>query len=309
MDEQRLDTLTRSIAQGASRRAVLRLLFGGAAAVVARQALPVSATSEKIAMCKPHPSGYKLVEINAKLYDKRLAGGYIDPPYYCDNGPSCEACQSTCAEMGEQCAGDADCCSTNCLSSGVCGDLCSTLDRYDPIEQAELGPLRGASTGTLCMGGPGCLTSADCTVADYTVCVVAPDLGPDGPCVTSGGACAYSRCPARNRTHGAGSTHRPEGIQEGPRSERSGPSVCRLGSVGARAFAPAAPVTLATFLHHEPGEDHGIGCGLPSPILLRTAARYCRRSSATPTPAPTADRWSIPVVARQYRRGSRMPRP
>jgi len=195
MDEQRLDTLTRSIAQGASRRAVLRLLFGGAAAVVARQALPVSATSEKIAMCKPHPSGYKLVEINAKLYDKRLAGGYIDPPYYCDNGPSCEACQSTCAEMGEQCAGDADCCSTNCLSSGVCGDLCSTLDRYDPIEQAELGPLRGASTGTLCMGGPGCLTSADCTVADYTVCVVAPDLGPDGPCVTSGGACAYVTMP------------------------------------------------------------------------------------------------------------------
>lgn len=190
MNENRVDEITRAIAQGASRRTVLRALFG-AAAVAVSQTLPASAKSEKVAMCKPTGSGYTLTNVNVKQIGKRLEDGYFEPPYFCNDGPSCEVCQSTCVEYHESCRSDADCCSENCLSSGICGDLCYCIDRYDPDEQAALGPMCGGSTGTACNRElDGCLSSADCNQStSYTTCVVAPG------CNASGGACAYPLFP------------------------------------------------------------------------------------------------------------------
>jgi hypothetical protein len=188
MDTYRVDEVTRAIAQGASRRTVLRALFGAAAVATAGRELPASAKSDKITMCKPTGSGYQLTDVNVKQVDKRLQDAYVEPPYSCENGPSCEECQSTCTAYHNPCSTDADCCSENCLDSGICGDLCYCFDRYDPDEQAALGPMCGGSTGTLCSSGqlPGCLSSADCDQSSsYTTCVVAPD------CNASGGACAY----------------------------------------------------------------------------------------------------------------------
>lgn len=196
MDQHRVDAVTRAIAQGASRRAVLRALFGAAAVAAASQAVPASAKSDKITMCKPTGGGYRLAEINAKQYEKRLAMGYFDPPFYCDGGPACEPCQSTCAEWHESCSTDADCCSENCLDSGICGDLCYCMDRYDPDEQAAYGPMCGGSTGNECNSTlDGCLSSADCNQdSSYTTCVVAPG------CNASGGACAYPLFPCEEQS-------------------------------------------------------------------------------------------------------------
>lgn len=182
MNGQRMDDLTRSLAQGVSRRTAIRGLFGSGISMLALRTTPVGAQSDKVTMCKPTGAGYKLTEVNWKQIDKRRADGYFDP-YSCGDDLACEPC---CVEWHEQCSSDADCCSENCLSSGFCGDLCYCHERFDPDEQATLGSMCGSSTAWECNAeNPGCLSSADCG-GSYTECIIAPD------CNASGGACAYA---------------------------------------------------------------------------------------------------------------------
>jgi hypothetical protein len=96
-------------------------------------------------------------------------------------------------EIDLPCSSDADCCSENCLPSGICGGLCYCHDYFDADEQAAKGPMCGGSTGGLCSSGtlPGCLSSADCDQSSsYTECVV-----PTDGCNASGGMCAYPLFP------------------------------------------------------------------------------------------------------------------
>jgi hypothetical protein len=189
MDEHRVDAVTRAIAQGASRRTVLRALFGATALATAGKALPASAKSEKITLCKPTDSGYKLTDVNVKQVDKRLQDGYFEPPFSCDEQPSCEPCQGTCVEWDEPCSADADCCSERCLDAGTCGGTCYCYDLYDSSEDPS---------GQICLSGSGwgcsisCTSSADCAYDE--VCIWSPADDTNCPNV---GVCAttmYGPC-------------------------------------------------------------------------------------------------------------------
>jgi len=188
MDENRVDEVSRAIAQGASRRTVLRALFGAAAVAAAGQALPASAKSDKITMCKPTGSGYKLTDVNVKQVDKRLQDGYFEPPYSCDEQPSCEPCEGTCLNPGDACGSNADCCSERCLSGGTCGDLCYCHDLYDGSGQACRSGFGWSCPQT------GCTSNADCGDGHY--CIVNEDPvscpSPTGICTSD----EYDPCDA-----------------------------------------------------------------------------------------------------------------
>lgn len=184
------DALTRAVGAGVSRRTVLRSLLAGSVMTLTGGHSVVQARTEKEWLCKPSGPGSEkglLKSVPAHLVDRRLESGY-SWPYYCDDGPACVPC---CTEVGLACSNDADCCSENCLESGVCGGPCYCYDRYDPDEHAELGSLCGGGTGGECNAAiDGCQSSADCTSESFPVCVQ-----PANACNLSGGMCAIALTP------------------------------------------------------------------------------------------------------------------
>jgi hypothetical protein len=107
----------------------------------------------------------------------------------CDLFGYIAADQRCCLDWHEPCSSDSDCCSENCLGSGICGDHCFCIDRYNAGEQAELGPLCGAGLSWQCggTGFAGCLSSTDCNSgSSHTTCIVVED------CSASGGVCAFA---------------------------------------------------------------------------------------------------------------------
>ncbi|HET9661107.1 MAG TPA: hypothetical protein VFP05_12305 [Thermomicrobiales bacterium] len=168
MDDRRFDSVSRLIAQGASRRAVMRGIFAGGLTVFTAGVLSAGAQPDKITMCKPAGAGYRLTEINAKQYEKRLAMGYVDP-IDCGDGPTCEECEGTCLNPGDPCSSGADCCTERCLPGGTCGDLCYCHDLYDGSGQACR-----SGFGWSCPQESGCTSNADCGDGHYCIVNVDP---------------------------------------------------------------------------------------------------------------------------------------
>jgi hypothetical protein len=183
-----LDEAARSVATGATRRSVMRGIAAGVVVALSGRGLRADAKVEKVAMCKRTGADGRhavLLELPLSVIERAENQEFFSPNY-CGSEPVCEPC---CVEMHESCTSDADCCSNNCLASGICGDLCYCYDRYDDEEQARLGPLCGAGTGGICNSTqPGCTSSADCEGnGEYTTCVEY-----EYECNASGGMCAYA---------------------------------------------------------------------------------------------------------------------
>jgi hypothetical protein len=183
-----LDEAALSMATGATRRSVMRGMLAGGLVALSGRHLRADAQVEMVAVCKRMgKDGTRAVLLELPSTALGQVGNQeFFSPYYCGSEPVCEPC---CVEWHESCTSDADCCSNNCLESGICGDLCYCYDRYNDEEQAELGPLCGASTGGMCNSTqPGCTSSADCEGnGEYTTCVEY-----EYECNASGGMCAYA---------------------------------------------------------------------------------------------------------------------
>ena len=122
MDGKRFDALTRSMAQGRSRRALLRGLIGGGAAVVATKAgSALAAPKAKVDICHVTGNGNShLISVSANAIPAHEAHG----DGYLGSTEHCSAC-------GDACASGRGCCDGQCTDLGTdtdcatCGDVCN----------------------------------------------------------------------------------------------------------------------------------------------------------------------------------------
>jgi hypothetical protein len=118
LDKNGFDDLTRKVAQGVSRRTLLRgLIGGGAAAVVGVKATSTLAQNAgKVDICHALGNGgYNLISVNMNALEAHLAHGDIAPTE-CENGLSCGPCSTICANaalVGYE---------NNSLPFGICVD-------------------------------------------------------------------------------------------------------------------------------------------------------------------------------------------
>ena len=124
MDGKGFDELTRKVAQGMSRRTMLRGLIGGGAAVVATKAGgSLAAPREKQVICHAEGNGsFHLinVSVNAIPAHEAHGDGYLGTTAHC-------------SDCGDACSGGQDCCSGSCTNLGTnencasCGDVCDAF--------------------------------------------------------------------------------------------------------------------------------------------------------------------------------------
>ncbi len=174
MDDTRFDRLTRHMAQGTSRRTLLRLasgLLGGAAAATALQ--PTSARPQpKVGICHLDDQGwYRYQEINGNAVAAHAAHGDAIDPDFSSDPDHCGGCGIACG-AGFTCDEEAcvEICTHGLVSDGAGGCTCAPPCGFIPGPGrcfATLPTTEGCRvcTSTLpdCNGSqPTCATSADC---------------------------------------------------------------------------------------------------------------------------------------------------
>jgi hypothetical protein len=142
MDGMRFDDVSRALARGTSRRAVLKGLFAGVAAAAGLRALPDSADA---ATCTP--PGPR----NFCNFDVECCSGSL-----CRNGAcSCPAGKKIC---GSGCIDESQTCGPSYCPAGfkVCGGICKDTSR-DPQNCGSCGivcgPTKTCSNGRCCPKG------------------------------------------------------------------------------------------------------------------------------------------------------------
>lgn len=182
MEPRRLDNLSRMMANGASRRALLRCVLGGAVAAVGLRA-EVSARPNKVDICHLTGNGsYRHISVSENTLDAHLAHGDRIPPDEC--GRNLELDYSTCecacpiTECGVGFTFDPDRCM--CWCGGEFGEL--------GVPCADQGICHRSTEGeTVCVGAP----SEAC---DEGVCVSSNDCANDGWQCAFDTTCGAFRC-------------------------------------------------------------------------------------------------------------------
>lgn len=229
MDEQRFDSITKALAAGQSRRAILRRLGGGLAGAIAASLArsEVEADHKGKDHGKPDeagkpqgrcPDGFtncrgKCVILDA---DENNCGACAvvcpagwdccngvctDPASFQDDPANCDACGITCAE-GQACCGGV-CLDTNAdpINCGGCGVRCRVN------ETCNVGTCVCGDEGLVCQGGFTCCPGGDedrcvCTTTAFTDPTTCEPPGLDQcpagstPCIGSTGFTCMACCPA-----------------------------------------------------------------------------------------------------------------
>lgn len=101
MDDSRFDALTRKLASGHSRRALVRgLIGGGSALVAARVGISQAAPGEKVTIChKPGTTDEATIVVASSSVNNHLGhGDYLGPCV--EPEPECTGTGSACTEDG-----------------------------------------------------------------------------------------------------------------------------------------------------------------------------------------------------------------
>jgi hypothetical protein len=211
MDGIKFDDLARRLARGHSRRAVLRGLVGGGAALVAARAGTMLADpADKVTVCHWDAAldAYVQLEVppQAAAAHANHSEDLIDPDFTSD--ANCGDCNTVCVSP-ETCGGGGQ--------PGVCGgvggctidadcddsDLCTT-DSCDPLTgQCVHTPINCddgfACTTNVCDPRFGCFSIVNCEVCqlcsgDLSACVPSPNGGECTPPDGDVGACLNGQC-------------------------------------------------------------------------------------------------------------------
>lgn len=163
MDQQQFDTLTRTLANGVSRRACLRILAGVGAALVALARRPASARG----VAGPgDPCRSSIQCVGA------------DAPLVCDwNGFDNDGGLNCCTYEGSRCGFDAACCGTAICLGGICTSQRRSADPGDPCQSTD--QCQRPRTGAIC--------EYTVSTGDYRCCWY------EGSLCSSGAQCCGSR--------------------------------------------------------------------------------------------------------------------
>ena len=190
MDGRRFDTLTRSRAEGASRRTLLKGFLGiGSVAIAGQQSIAEAAR-------RPSPTPRPSTCPGEQHWDGShcvCSAGVTCGPDCCETVAQC--CDNACCPSGQVCGGEEVCCAPDCQigvcgGSNGCGGICGCDDGIC---------LDGICFRTVPKGGS-CYDNGGCNqlfYPDYDLCVGG----------TNGDSCTPGTCP-----EGFGCTPEPQGI-------------------------------------------------------------------------------------------------